>query len=124
MHKETFQADIDIRYCLPLDSRRPFQTPEHEFFKFIRERDIPLVFVLTMLDKLHADKILEIAENWRRPTLEEEGKAQFEAEKYVRDLKVQLEREAGRGIAIQEVSKQPEGEVNFNTVSLSLSWQV
>jgi hypothetical protein len=112
------RAEFVRRYCLPLTDPRPLQQSERQFCRFIRDKGIPLVFVLTKFDALIGDKLNGLAEDYEDPTPEERARARREAKDLVVDFRNVLESAVGRGLSVQEVSNKKKGKSNEAAASI------
>ncbi|KAF2007591.1 hypothetical protein P154DRAFT_517259 [Amniculicola lignicola CBS 123094] len=94
-----------IWYCISLTDARPLHDAERRFFEFLRETDIPVVFVLTKYDAFICDKVLERVEDIQEATGDDWAIAREAAASYIATLRTHLEGTVGQGVKVQEVSK-------------------
>ena len=115
------QTKQKFRYCLSLADVRPLQQSERQFFRFFRDKGIPLVFVLTKYDKLIRDRLDTLAVDDENPTPEERARAKDEAKTFVEKFRGELEAAVERGVKVQEVSNKPKGKVKVRKYVLLLT---
>lgn len=82
---------------------------ERALFQFFRDRDIPLVFVLTKYDKLIKEKLDGLAQDDENPTTREWAQAKQQARQYVDNFRWELQQSAGQVAKVQEISHKERG---------------
>jgi len=100
-----------LRYCISLVDPRQLHEAERELFRFLREKDIPLVFVLTKYDAFVGGKVMEAVEDMELATPEDWRNARIAAQEHIADLRGYLESTMGYGVKVQEVSKAAKGAI-------------
>ncbi|KAF2269244.1 hypothetical protein CC78DRAFT_529466 [Lojkania enalia] len=99
-----------IWYCISLVDPRQLHDAERDFFRYLREKDIPLVFVLTKYDAFVTTKVAEVVESMEDATADDWKKGRQAAQEYISDLRSFLEGTMGYGVKVQEVSKARKDE--------------
>ncbi|ORX94108.1 hypothetical protein BCR34DRAFT_550496 [Clohesyomyces aquaticus] len=101
-----------IWYCISLVDPRQLHGAEKTFFTFLREKEIPLVFVLTKYDAFVREKVAQIVEDGDLENADsrdwEEGRRQ--AQEHITSLRSYLEGSMGYGVKVQEVSRARKDE--------------
>ncbi|KAF2176448.1 hypothetical protein K469DRAFT_28259 [Zopfia rhizophila CBS 207.26] len=96
---------VSLRCCISLVDCRQLHTAEHSLFRFLREKEVPLVFVLTKYDAFVRDKVAEAVEDMEDATTEDWRNGRQAAQESIAELRGILEHEMGYGVKVQEVSK-------------------
>ncbi|KAF2676225.1 hypothetical protein K458DRAFT_351997 [Lentithecium fluviatile CBS 122367] len=109
--KPTLQEQLHcIWYCISLVDPRQLHEAERQLFSFLREKDIPLVFVLTKYDAFVGEKVREAVEDMELATPDDWRNARSAAQENIADLRGYLESTMGYGVKVQEVSKTARDE--------------
>lgn len=88
---------------------RQLHEAERALFRFLRGKDIPLVFVLTKYDAFVGEKLREAVEDMEYATADDWNRARTAAQEHIVDLRGFLEGIMGHGVKVQEVSKTRKG---------------
>lgn len=97
------------RYCISLIDPRQLHEAERTFFRYLREKEIPLVFVLTKYDAFVREKVGEFIDDLEEADSEHWRKGRVAAQEYIANLRSYLEGAMGYGVKVQEVSKAKKG---------------